>query len=197
MIADWSVEIGPDCPVMAAPWDGWIDLRTGLHFADLLPEAKQYPELKPPLLLLNGLASLTTKVDVFPMTREEADPEIRELGEAQTAYGLGSYVDVLTLRTDVFPGFADFAALAGKAAAMLNRDALPLAASEIVVRAARLYDQPTFGWTLYAMGFGADKRQARAHWADAYRTVTSCFHCEIASAVSRRPMPTRASSSIG
>ncbi len=185
MIADWAVEVGPDCPVITAPWEDWVDLRAGAHGLDLLPEVKEYPELQTPLLVTNRLGCLTVKVDVFPVTRDEVDPEIAEAGEAQTSCGLGSYLDVLTVRSEIFAGFAGFEKLAKILAAGLRRVEAPCAACEIVVRPARLYDQDTFGWTVYAMGFGASGAEARERWAGACNTAALCFQRQMALAAAR------------
>ena len=176
MIADWTVDVGPESAVMVLPWEGWVDLRRDVladrqapwpaERAAELPEAARYPELLRLLEAGNGRHTWTAKVDVFAVTREEVDPEIAELGAAATACGLCSYLDLLS--ADGLEGFAAFEQAAREAAAALRRMALPLAATvEIVVRPAQLYDRQTFGWTVYAAGFGADEAGARAAWSRA------------------------------
>ncbi len=194
MIADWTVEIGAGCPVIELPWPGWVDLRqTGTVAA--LDEVRTYPELEDVLRAANHGAFATAKVDVFPVDRGEADPEIAEEPDADTAHGIGSYLDILWLRPiepDAAPEipFAAFEAAAREASNSLRRVVLPRATAEIVVRAARLYHRDTFGWTLYAVGFGPDAEAARRCWAAAAGAVVAAFRAAVDS-------PTWASSSIG
>ncbi len=199
MIADWTVDIGPDSPMIVVPWEGWVDPRAGLHpltgagqtldVLEMLPEVRAYPELLVPMQRMNRLNCLTSKVDVFSVTRDDADPEIAEAGELETAHGLASYLDVLTVRHDVFSEFADFERLARKTAAALKQCLdLPLSSAEIVLRPARmryarLGDVSTFGWTLYAMGFGETEAQARERWSNAYGLLTCILGLEVCWAV--------------
>ena len=120
LIADWSVEAAHDSPIITLPWEGWVDLHWGAtapngaktaggsparakaartwsrERAATLREAGCYPELLALLKAANHGPIRTAKVDVFPVTRDEVDPEIAEIGLSETAYGLGSYLDVLT-----------------------------------------------------------------------------------------------------
>ncbi len=169
MIADWGVEAAAESPVIELPWPGWVDLRA--HPERALPEMQAWPELAGVLRALNQPGLLTSKVDVFPVTRDDADPELAEAGLAETACGLGSYVDCLRGPA----GFAVCEQVARTAVARLRSEPLPCAAAEIVIRPARLYDEGAFGWTLYALGFGPDEREARARWAEAALRVAECF----------------------
>ena len=181
MIADWTVDIGPNSPRIVLPWEGWVDLRAGAfaEAARSLPEVRAFPELEPLLRAASGEHTSTAKVDVFPVSREEVDPEIAEAGEEQTASGLGSYLDVVLTPTSAtaaaFRGFAAFEQVARAAAAGLRDTGPPLAYTEIVLRAARLYDRETFGWTLYATGFGPDAEAARIAWSAAATALVHGF----------------------
>ncbi len=179
MIADWTVDVGPESPLIAVPWEGWIDLR--LHAGTLLsipnlPEVRAYPELGDLLQSANTAEISTSKVDVFPVTREEVDPEIAESGQEQTAAGLGSYLDLVAIDPGRFVAFEDFERVAREAARTLSRTNLPLCCAEVVVRPARLYDRNTFGWTLYAVGFGPDEQAARATWSQAATVLVDTFN---------------------
>ncbi len=165
MIADWTVDVGPGSPSIDVPWPGWVDLRSRPELAAGLPEAALYPELLP---MLHQAALLTSKVDVFVVTRDEVDPELAE-GEPDegTAHGLGSYLDCLC-------GLLPFDAAERTArAAVQQLRTVPLARAvvEIVIRPARLYDGETFGWTLYAIGFGPSEYEARRRWSEAARAA--------------------------
>lgn len=182
MIADWTVEIGPESPEIVVPWEGWIDLsRIDLNRLDPsgsgtsgIGEAVAYGELVPLLAHANSSAMLSSKVDVFPVTREEVDPEIGEAGPVATACGLGSYLDLLLRKPT--PGFQAFEQLAREAVRQLAQVELPLACVEIVVRPARLYDEDTFGLTLYSMGFGPNAQAARAVWQHAAAAAVVSLH---------------------
>jgi hypothetical protein len=92
---------------------------------------------------------------VFPVDRSEADPEIADHPVEETVCGLGSYLDVVWLGSGLpQPPFSAFESVARGVARALVPVLAPLTTAEIVVRAARLYHQETFGWTLYAVGFG-------------------------------------------
>lgn len=193
MIADWTVEVSAEGPWIDAPWADWVDLRWDPadpllpwreEQAAALPEVQQFPELLAMLAVANMNMS-STKVDVFPVTRDDVDPEISEAGEAATACGLGSYLDMLTARKDAFPAFAAFEQVARRTATLLHAVALEGCCVEIVVRPARLYDEQTYGWTLYTMGFGPDEAAARTRWAEAARVSVHAVQRCVAEAVMR------------
>ena len=171
MIADWTVEAGAESPVIEVPWPGWVDLLAHPERTAELPEVQAWPELAEVLRLLNETGLQTSKVDVFPVTREEVDPELAEVGLAQTAHGLGSYVDCRRGAA----GFAECERAARAAVRQLHAMDLEHAVAEVVIRPARLYDEPAFGWSLYAVGFGADGAEARAVWAAAARAIAEVF----------------------
>ena len=187
MIADWTAEAGAESPHIVVPWEHWTDLRDLVPgaanqeawIAERIPEARDYPELVPLLLAANSGDLFTAKVDVFPVLREEADPEIGEAGVEATAFGLGSYLDVVTLRLDVFTGFADYEQAARNTVRLLRESRQELCAAEIVLRPARLYDNDTFGWTVYALGFGSDESEARRRWAQALHATLAALHDSI------------------
>ena len=171
MIADWTVEIGLGGPVIELPWPGWVDLRAGSDQAGslALAEVQAYPELAGLLRSANQGEFATAKVDVFPVDRSEADPEIAEHPPEQTACGIGSYLDLVWLgagsRAAFLPAFEVVARAVSGCGPARDVSRVPLATVEIVVRAAHLYHQEvsrdTFGWTLYAVGFGSDAAAAR------------------------------------
>ena len=182
MIADWTVEVGPDSPSIDVPWEGWADLRSHPELADALGEAVLYPELLP-LLRGNNAVFLTSKIDVFTVSRDEVDPELaEENAEAATAYGLGSYLDCLCARLSFSAGEQ------AAHAAVLQLRALPLprAVVEVVIRPARLYDEETFGWTLYAIGFGLSAHEARQRWSETAQAAFNALQAGVQQAHSGR-----------
>jgi hypothetical protein len=163
MIADWTVEIGSGCPVIELPWPGWVDLRAGSSPADVetLPEVQSRSELAALLRAANQGSFATAKVDVFPVDRSAADPEIAEQPPEQTAHGLGSYLDVVWLGDGAQPPFAVFEAVARRVSASLRDVPLALGTAEIVIRTAHLYHQGTLEKTPEAtMGFHLAVRTA-------------------------------------
>jgi hypothetical protein len=191
VIADWTVEIGPGCPVIELPWPGWVDLRADSAETSALSEVQAYPELSALLHSANHAAFATAKVDVFPVDRSEADPEIADHPVEETVCGLGSYLDVVWLGSGLpQPPFSAFESVARGVARALVPVLAPLTTAEIVVRAARLYHQETFGWTLYAVGFGPDAAAARLRWAVAARAIVTAMRDAVKA-------PPWASSSIG
>ncbi len=178
MIADWTVDAGPESPVIVLPWDGWIDLRPPstddparrapslAGSAQQVRETQRYPELLPMLRMANLGHTATSKVDIFQVQREEADPEIaEEYGLAATASGLGSYLDLVILPPATPPDFPDFEAMARRVSAALQTLEHPGCGAEIVIRPAHVFGEHTFALTLYALGFGEDQATARIRWA--------------------------------
>src|SRR5215813_14442400 len=71
--ADWSVEIGADLPLIAVPWEGFVDLRRDLAAAHELRETTAAPMLGEALIDLNQEASpvFTSKCDFWLLTADE------------------------------------------------------------------------------------------------------------------------------
>ncbi len=202
MIADWTVDADLESPRITVPWNGWVDLRPGVQTeagdtaatARGLAEVQAFPELEELLAAANTASMFTVKVDVFPVSREEVDPEILE-GSRQingsddllepTLIGFGSYLDVM-LVPELLPAllpseaFPYFEGVARSAARILKAAEHRLACAEIVVRPAQLYDRDTFGWTLYAIGFGMDEAVAKAAWAPAAASLVAALEQAIA-----------------
>lgn len=191
MIADWTVDISAESPRIETPWSDWCDLfwdpSTGGEWnagrAAALPEAQAYPELLRVLRDANCRYARTSKVDVFPVSRDEVDPEIADAGHEATACGLGSYLDVLPPDVEHFAEFPVFEQTTRAAVARLKLAGGETGCVEIVLRAARLFDTETFGWTVYAMGFGPDASQSRKVWAETLCTATHALVEEMTLAV--------------
>ena len=163
MEADWSVEIGPDLPVIEADWEGYVDLCSDPGNAASLPEVAELPALAAALRMLNGPGSplLTSKCDVWPLDPAEIDPD--EFGAVRGAcsVGLGLYVDVVLKDRQWFASFEAHEAWARAAVALLREKAVPNGRTDLVIRAAEQRGMGGFGLTLYAAGCGADAAQAR------------------------------------
>ncbi len=245
MIADWTVDAGLESPRIVVPWEGWVDLRCGTQTGTAaraeaaarargLSEVQACPELGELLAAANTASMVTVKVDVFPVSHEEVDPEVFEVSWQMdesgallehTLTGFGSYLDVVlaaglvpalpsaflpaptsALPSASLPGlsglsglsallpalptllpglsglsappseaFPYFEQVARSAVRILELAEYRLACAEIVVRPAQLYDRDTFGWTLYAIGFGADEIAARSAWAPAAASLVAAL----------------------
>ena len=97
-------------PVITVPWAAsattirkcrFVDLRLGAHLIDEIEEARAKPALRSALLLLNGAASplWTAKCDAWTSSVDEGaepfDPYEMDAEPGETAFGAGSYIDLL------------------------------------------------------------------------------------------------------
>ena len=97
-------------PVITVPWtasgdDGpkcrFVDLRLEPHLIDEIEEARARPALRSALLLLNGAGSQlwTAKCDAWTSSAEQGDdpfdPYEMDAEPGETAFGAGSYIDLL------------------------------------------------------------------------------------------------------
>jgi hypothetical protein len=207
MLAEWSVDIGADSPWLVIPWEGWVDLRNpGVDSLSRsaenskvpapiaqLTEVVDYPEVASLLQLGNQPGTLTSKIDVFPIAADEVDPEIAEYGPAATAFGLASYLDVLSMIPEWPRTFEQFEQICRTVCSTVSATIRSAVAKpglgpssdmpvyvEIVLRRARLYDRDTYGWTLYAAGFGPHPEAARSIWSHAATALTSSLLATLA-----------------
>ena len=110
MEADWSVALAAGDPVITVPWAApgddvnqcrFVDLRRSPHWIDEIEEARAKPRLRSALLLLNGAASQfwTAKCDTWSSSAVEGDeafdPYEMDAEPQETAFGTGSYIDLL------------------------------------------------------------------------------------------------------
>ena len=116
MHAEWTAACGTDDPVIVIPWsdpDGsarFIDLRAEPFDVAEIPEAEDYPALRRALRSLNGTRSafLTSKCDAWTLSPEEGGEKLEsmrqelDLTDEETAFGFGSYIDVLWRERAVF-----------------------------------------------------------------------------------------------
>src|ERR1700756_5789853 len=76
MEADWSVEVGTDLPMIAVPWEGFVDLRRDPRLASSLIEVSSCSILAQSLIRLNqqDCPVFTSKCDHWLLSGEEIDP---------------------------------------------------------------------------------------------------------------------------
>lgn len=190
MEADWSVEIGADLPVIAVPWEGFIDLRHAPSLANSLEETVAAPALARTLVTLNAAISsvFTSKCDLWLLTPDDIDPFEFGASREQAQQGIACYVDVVARDAGVFESFAAHEAWVRGATAELREVELPQARVEYVVRASSLGDFEGFAVTLYAAACAVKEADVKSIFHDALETAT---------AITIKQATKRASSSIG
>lgn len=173
MDADWSVEIGPELPVIDGSWEGFVDLRSWPGAIGNVEEAREYPALRDALLTLNGAGSavFTTKCDAWTIPGGEIDPD--EFGAAgETArVGFASYIDVLEHDVARFQSFEFHEQRAREIAKALRSVDLRGARVDMVVRRAHLSETSGAGLTLYVAGCGKNDADALTAWQTALRAA--------------------------
>jgi len=171
MVAEWTVELGSNDPVLEIPWrsdDGslrYLDLKRQPELLLGIPEACTYDELATFLDWANSADSLieTAKCDVWSTSEMDAEDEV--FGEAVK---FGSYIDLLfaSAARNSFPQCELFV----QTLARMLRQAPDLSsAAQFIVR--RCLDHRNAGAsdsyyiTFYLHGYGADVQEARQRWA--------------------------------
>lgn len=172
MLAEWSVEPGPNDPVLEIPWrseDGsvrFLDLKRQPELLLEIPEACTCEELASFLDWANSPDSQieTAKCDVWSTSEMDADDEV--FGEAVK---FSSYVDLLfaSLARNSFPECERFV----QTLARMLRQAPDLSsAAQFIVRRCLDHRQEgdaseCFSITFYLHGYGADLQEAQQRWA--------------------------------
>lgn len=170
MNVDWDALIGPDEPVIVAPWEHFTDLREHPEAAHTLPETAEYPELAEALLALNAHGSpvFTSKCDIWPLAADEIDPDEFDARPDEAQHGLAAYLDVIPAQPADRATFAAVEQLARAiVTALRSQNPAQPGRIDLVLRAADIDDQPAYAFTLYASAAGATESAAREH----FRTV--------------------------
>ena len=182
MEADWSVALAGDDPVITVPWaatgDGprcrFVDLRLGPHLIDELAEPQGRPALRSALLLLNGVGSQlwTAKCDAWTSSPDQGDdpfdPYEMDAVPGETAFGSGSYVDLL--RRDFQAGQGFDAQERWLRAVTQKLRTIPASAArvELVLRRALVDEIAGYGVTWFVDGCGATADRAAQGWSRAF-----------------------------
>ena len=175
MEADWSVALTADDPVITVPWAApeghgrFIDLRLGSHLIEEIEEARARPPLRAALLALNSAASpvWTAKCDAWTRSDELLDPYEMDADPGETAFGAGSYIDLLVRDAEIHGCFASQEAWLRRVTERLRATPATAARVELVMRAASVDGLPGFGVSWFCEGCGADAPRAEAMWARA------------------------------
>ncbi|MBS1800470.1 MAG: hypothetical protein JSS95_11655 [Acidobacteria bacterium] len=197
MLSDWTVECGPDDPVLVVPWSDpddatrhFIDLRENPYDLDWLEEAAQHPPLLHALRALNAARSpvFSAKCDVWQMADDDLDALRMELDliPEDSPAGIASYVDLVWRERSVFVSFHQHEQLMHRMA----RLAAPLdhhyAMMECVLRPA-LVDlagpREGFAISLYIKAAGHNRETAEQHWGAALNDVATLIRSRAFTAV--------------
>jgi hypothetical protein len=182
MEADWSVELAASDPVITVPWAAcvaagpgcrYVDLRMGSHSIDEIEEVQGRSVLRSALLLLNCPAShlWTAKCDAWASSPEQGDdpldPYEMDAEPGETAFGAGSYIDLLA-RDSETRGYFDAQERWLRAVTERLRG-IPArgARVELVLRRAQVDAVPGYGVTWYVEGCGASAQRAGQGWGRA------------------------------
>jgi len=182
MEADWSVSLAATDPVITVPWAAsgddagkcrFVDLRLGAHLIDEIEEAQARPALRSVLLLLNGAAShlWTAKCDVWTISTEQGDEPFdayeMEAEPGETAFGAGSYIDLLPRDSEIRGRFDAQERWIRAVTERLRAIPASAVSVELVMRRAQVDDVPGLGVTWFVKGCGATVHRAGQRWSEA------------------------------
>jgi hypothetical protein len=182
MEADWSVELAAPDPLITVPWAAcgeagsscrFVDLRMGFHLIEEIEEAQGRPALRSALLLLNGVASQlwTAKCDVWSGSAEQGDdpfdPYEMDTEPGETAFGAGSYIDLLARDFKTHGRFETQERWLRAVTERLRGIPARAARVELVLRRAQVDDVPGYGVTWFVTGCGASAQRAAQGWGHA------------------------------
>jgi hypothetical protein len=183
MEADWSVALGTADPVITVPWAAsgddepkcrFVDLRLGPHLVDEVEEARGRPALRSALLLLNGVDSQlwTAKCDAWTSSPEQGDdpfdPYEMDAEPGETAFGTGSYIDLLPRDLQASRCFDTQERWLRAVTERLRAIPASSARVELVMRRALVDAVSGFGVSWFVEGCGASAHRADQGWSRAF-----------------------------
>ena len=182
MEADWTVALAAGDPVITVPWAAsghdirkcrFVDLRLGAHLIDEIEEARSKPALRSVLLRLNAATSplWTAKCDAWTSSVDEGaepfDPYEMDAESGDTAFGEGSYIDLLPRDVSFLAGFERQERWIRAVAEMLRSTPASAARVELVLRRAEVEGASGFAVTWFVEGCGSTAQRAGQSWAKA------------------------------
>ena len=182
MEADWAVALAAADPVITVPWASsgddihtcrFVDLRQDTHLIDEIEEARAKPQLRSALLRLNAATSplWTAKCDAWTSSvddgAEPLDPYEMAAEPGDTAYGAGSYVDLLARDVSFLSGFERHERWIRAVTEVLRSTPASAARVELVLRRAEVEGAWGFAVTWFVEGCGSTAQQAGQRWARA------------------------------
>lgn len=182
MEVDWTVALGSGDPVITVPWVSpgddiltcrFVDLRLGAHLVDEIEEARSKPALRAALLLLNAATSplWTAKCDAWTSSVDEGaepfDPYEMDAESGDTAFGAGSYIDLLPRDVSFLASFERQERWIRAVAEVLRSTPASAARVELVLRRAEVEGASGFAVTWFVEGCGSTAQRAGQRWAEA------------------------------
>jgi hypothetical protein len=183
MEADWSVELGATDPVITVPWAAcgedepkcrFVDLRLYPHLVAEIEEAQGRTALRSALVLLNGVTSQlwTAKCDVWNRGPEGGDdpfdPYEMDAEPGETAFGAGSYIDLLPRDLEMSQCFDGQERWLRTVTERLRGVPARAARVELVLRRAVVDGVPGYGMTWFVEGCGETAQRAEQAWGGAF-----------------------------
>jgi hypothetical protein len=183
MEADWSVELGATDPVITVPWAAcgedepkcrFVDLRLYPHLVAEIEEAQGRTALRSALVLLNGVTSQlwTAKCDVWNRGPEGGDdpfdPYEMDAEPGETAFGAGSYIDLLPRDLEMSQWFDGQERWLRTVTERLRGVPARAARVELVLRRAVVDGVPGYGMTWFVEGCGETAQRAEQAWGGAF-----------------------------
>jgi hypothetical protein len=183
MEADWSVELAATDPVIAVPWAAcgddepkcrFVDLRLYPHLVAEIKEAQESLVLRTALLLLNSAAShfWTAKCDAWSSSPEQGDdpfdPYEMDAEPGDTAFGAGSYIDLLPRDLEMSQSFDSHERWLRVLIERLRGIGADRVRVELVLRRALVDAVPGYGVTWFVEGCGATAQRAEQAWGGAF-----------------------------
>jgi hypothetical protein len=171
MDADFSIELGPEDPVLDFPWKdpagklAYVDLKRRPELTARIEEAEEFPELRDFLRVLNSARSMveTAKCDAWATTELSPEEDVYD-----ASHKFASYVDVVFSKIDARLSLSAHEQFARKLAELLRRAPEIPSAAEVCVRRCYFGEeggvQEGFYCTLYVSGYGNDAASARQNW---------------------------------
>ena len=183
MEADWSVELAATDPAISVPWAAsgddepkcrFVNLRQYPHLVAEIEETQENLALRSALLLLNGVTSQlwTAKCDEWSSSPEQGDdpfdPYEMDAVPGETAFGAGSYIDLLPRDLEISSGSTSQERWLRAVTERLRGIPASGARVELVLRRALVDGVPGYGVTWFVEGCGAAAEHAYQAWGGAF-----------------------------
>lgn len=188
MDADFSIELGPEDPVLDFPWKdpsgkfAYFDLKRHPELMASIEEAAKFPELGESLALLNSAASIveTAKCDAWLTTELNEDEDIYH-----ASHKFASYIDVVFSAIDLRLSSLDQSLhvheqFARKLVGSVRQAPESPSAAQVEICVRRCYFDVGFDhdgvhescyFTLYVSGYGNDAVSSYRNWSHGLTTV--------------------------
>ncbi len=175
MEADWSVEIGPDLPMIVVPWEGFVDLRHDPSLASGFSETVNLPVLAQSLIRLNQENSqvLTSKCDLWLLSADEIDPLEFDAKKEDACQGVACYIDIIACLASLFASFSAHETWVRSATDKMRGIQMPQARIDLVIRPSIVDERDGYALTLYVASCGATGDAARAILRAALQAATT------------------------